>query len=181
MEEFIQSGVLETGVLGSDFRDGNGVSGGGLGELSGVLLLILSDLGETLGDLAGANEGGDVRVVAEGEHVLAGGGLIPSGGSHAHGLADGEVGELELESNSVPGGVGRVSQSQLVGEFVELVNVSDSSVDVEVASGSLHLVEGAESVGGDGVVGSEVGGRPLLEVGEDGLLVLFEGGALARE
>lgn len=175
MEEFIKGGVLETGVLGSDFRDGNSVRWGGLGEHSGVFRLVLSNLGETLGDLARANEGGDVRVVAEGENLLASGGLIPSGGSHTHGLADGEVGELEFESNSVPGGVSGVSQSKLVGKFVELVNVGDSSVDIEVATGSLHLVEGTESVCGDGVVGSKVGARPLLEVGEDGLLVLFEG------
>ena len=79
----------------------------------------------------------------------------------------------------MPGGVGGISESQLVGEFIKLVNVGNSSVDIEVTSGALALVERAESVGWDGIVGSEVALGPLLEVGEDSLLVLFEGGALA--
>ena len=119
--------------------------------------------------------------MAEGEHLLAGRSFIPSGGSHADGLADGEVGELQLQGNCVPGGVGVISESQLVGEFIKFVNVGNASVYIEVTSRSLNLVEGTESVGWDGIVGGEVAGGPLLKVAKDSLLVLFEGGALARE
>ena len=64
--------MLQAGVLGINIGDGDGVSGVVLGKLGGVLLVILSDLSEALGDLGAADEGGDVGVVAESKDILAG-------------------------------------------------------------------------------------------------------------
>ena len=72
VEQFVEGGVLEASVLGGNFRDSDSVSWGGRGKFSSVLLLVFGDLSEALGDLAGSNEGGDVRVVAECEDLLAG-------------------------------------------------------------------------------------------------------------
>lgn len=60
MEQFVEGGILEASVLSCDFRNSDSVGRGSVGELSGVLLLVLGDFGKSLCDLAGADEGGNV-------------------------------------------------------------------------------------------------------------------------
>ena len=175
MEQFVQVGVNQTSVLSINLRHGDGVGRVIVREFCSVLLVILSDLGQPLGDLGVGNEGSDVRVVAESEHVLAGGGLIPGSGSDADSCANREVGELQLESNCVPSAASSVSESQFVCVFIELVDVGNLGVDIEVTLGSLDLVEGTGFVGWDGIVVAEVLRGPFAEVGKNSLLVLLKG------
>lgn len=68
----------------SNFRNSDVVGEEGDGEFNGFILRVLGKLG----DLAVTDKGGNVRLVAGGEYLLAKKGFIPSVGSHANGFVD---------------------------------------------------------------------------------------------
>ena len=92
-----------------------------------------------------------------------------------------EVGELELKGKSVPGLTGGVSELELIGVFVHLVDPHNSGDNVEIGVSGLGLVEGSVHIPGDTVVVSEPVSGPGSEVAEDLSLVLLEGWLLSRE
>ena len=178
-EELIEGGGAEIGPLAVNVRDGDGHGWDGLSELGLVGGGVVLNLGDGGGEAGGADEGHDVGVVGEGEHLLGRGGLVNGGRSDSDSLADLQVRELQLEGQSVPGGARGVSQLELVGVGVHLVDLADSGDDVEVGLLGLGALQGSVHVLGENVALLEVGGGPLSEGGEDGGVLLLDGGSVA--
>ena len=178
VEEISEGGKGHVGEFTGDGGDNDSSGGIGTGKVGLVGGLVLSgvNLGEAGGSLGSTDEGADVGVVALAEDVLVSG-LVGGDGSDVDGLSVSEVGELQLGAEGVPGVTGVISKSELVGVFIELVDLSDFSLDIKVFTGSNGggLVEGGN--GSDGGGSGHVSGGPLSEGREDGGLVLLEGRA----
>ena len=181
MEQVVEGGEGEVGVLLVDLRHGDGVSGDGLGEGSLLGTPVVGDLLDGGSESGGGDESHDVGVVGKGEDVLLVGGLVPGGGSDSNSLASSQVGELELEGKSVPRLTSGVSKLELVGVFVHLVHLGNLSNNIEVVGGAGDLGEGLVEVLGDGVVRGEVLGGPSAEGTEELGFVLLEGSSLSGE
>jgi hypothetical protein len=177
VEEISERGGLHVGEFGGDLGDNDGVRSVGAGKVSLISSGIVGDLGEVSGGLRSVNESADVGVVRLAENVL-GTGLVGGDGSDVDGVSRSEVGELQLGAEGVPGVTGVISKSDLVGVFIELVDLGDSSLDIKVLTGSggSSLVKGSD--GGDGSGGSHVRGGPLSEGSKDVSFVLLERSAL---
>ena len=117
--------------------------------------------------------------MGEGKDLLASGSLVPGGGSDADGLTSLQVRELELEGKSVPGGAGGVTELELVGVSVHLVDAADLGDAVEVSLLGLSVLECDVHVLGENVVLAEVAGGPLAEGGEESGVLLLNGGSVA--
>lgn len=76
------------------------------------------------------------------QHVSLGGGLVVSGRANTDDLAGTKRGELELEGKYEPVLTGGISNLELVGEFVQLVNEENFGNDVEIFGGRLGLAKG---------------------------------------
>jgi hypothetical protein len=176
VEEISERGNGHTGEFGGDLRDDNGVRSVGSGEVGLISGVVVGNLSKVSSGLRSVNEGADVGVVALAEDVLVSG-LVGGDGSDVDGVSRSEVGELQLGAEGVPGVTGVISKSDLVGVFIELVDLGDSSLDIEVftSSGGTGLVEGGDS--GDGSGGGHVRGGPLSEGSKDVSFVLLEGSA----
>lgn len=116
----------------------------------------------------------------EDENVLVLAGFVVSGGADADHLASTETGELQLECENVPIITGLVSDSELVGEFVQLKDVEHFSDNIEVTVLGASVLEVGVVVGGETIVLGEVVRNPLAEGGEESSLMLLESGALTR-
>lgn len=179
VEQIVEGGVAEVLVLLVDLGQHDWGHGdlGLEGSLLGVLLV--GDLGQASSQFGGVDEGHDVRVVLEEEHVLLVG-LIDSHRSDSNNGSLSQVWELELESEGVEGLSGVVSELELVGVLVELEDLQDLHNHVEVVAlvlGSLEL---------NGAISANVGRLeevvgPLLEGLLDGNILSLEGGSLSRE
>jgi hypothetical protein len=176
VEEISERGNGHTGEFAGDLRDDDGVRSVASGKVSFISGVVVGNLGEVSSGLRSVNEGADVRVVALAEDVLASG-LVGGDRSNVDGVSTSEVGELQLGAEGVPGVTGVISKSDLVGVFIELVDLSDFTLNIEVftSSGSTGLVEGGDS--GDGSGTGHVRGGPLSEGSKDVSFVLLEGSA----
>lgn len=116
----------------------------------------------------------------EDENVLVLAGFVVSGGADTDHLASTETGELQLESEDVPIITGLVSDSELVGEFVQLKDVEYFSDNIEVTVLGASVLEVGVVVGGETIVLGKVVRNPLAEGGEESSLMLLESGALTR-
>ena len=116
--------------------------------------------------------------MAEGEDLLVGGGLVPGGRADSDGLAGFKVRELKLESESVPGGAGVISDLKLVSVSVHLVDTDNLGDNIEVSLLGLGVLEGNVHILGEDVVGGEVRVGPLAKGGEEGGVLLLEGGSV---
>ena len=176
VEEISERGGLHGSEFAGDFGDNDGVRSVGAGKVSLVSSVIVGNLGEVGGGLRSVNESADVGVVRLAEDVL-GTGLVGRDGSDVDGVSGSEVGELQLGAESVPRVTGVISKSDLVGVFIELMDLSDSSLDIKVftGSGGSSLVKGSD--GSDGSGGAHVRGGPLSEGSKDVSFVLLEGSA----
>ena len=129
VEEISERGGLHGSEFAGDFGDNDGVRSVGAGKVSLVSSVIVGNLGEVGGGLRSVNESADVGVVRLAEDVL-GIGLVGRDGSDVDGVSGSEVGELQLGAESVPRVTGVISKSDLVGVFIELMDLSDSSLDI---------------------------------------------------
>jgi len=181
VEELLESRERERLVLLVDFgEDDGGETVSGL-EASLLVGLIIRDLGgHAGGELAGADESHDVRIVLKNEDLLVDGGLIVSARSNLDDASLLEVGELDLESKRVEGGTGGIVKLQLVGVLIELEDLEHLGDDIEVRVGGLDLLE-RSNIGllHNGVLHEE-GVGPLLEGLHDGEILRLLGGLLAR-
>ena len=89
------------------------------------------------------------------------------------------VGELELEGKSVPVVTSAVCELKFVGVFIEIVNAQNLSNNIEVLACLLCTGEVGVQIGGNTVVGAEVGSNPLSEGSKKGRFVLFESGTVS--
>lgn len=71
------------------------------------------------------------------KHLLVGGSLVVGGRADSNDLASLNVGELELEGESVPVVTSAVGELELVSVFIEIVDAEDLSDDIEVFAGFL--------------------------------------------
>ena len=179
VEEISERGDGHGGEFGGDFGDNDGVRHVGAGKVGSVGVGVVGNLSEGTGGLGSVDESADVGVVRLSEDVLVSS-AVSGDGSDVDGLSSSEVGELELGAESVPGFTGVVSKSDFVGVFIELVDLSDLTVDIKVFTGSDGggLVKGSD--GGNGSGGGHVSGSPLAEGGEDVAFGFLERGSLVR-
>jgi hypothetical protein len=96
MEEIVESGNWERLMLLVDLSENNwGKRVLGVLDLSLLFSLVITDLaGNTVGELGGADESHDVRVVLEDQDLFGGGSLVIGGRSDLDDGALFEVGEL---------------------------------------------------------------------------------------
>lgn len=122
-----------------DGREDYGVGWHILGKFSEVLLPVISNLSsKSLGELGGGDERKDVRVVGESEDLFVGGSFVVGCRADSNDLAGLDVGELQFEGESVPVVSSAVSELELLGVFVEIVNAQDLGNNVEVLTGFLY-------------------------------------------
>jgi hypothetical protein len=179
VEEVVEGGLGKSGVLLVDLGDNNGVGGDGLQELGDIVLPVIGGrLGDGTEKLGGLVEREDVGVVGESEDLFVGAGLVAGGRTDVHNLAGAEVGELQLESKHVPS-IGTISNLELVGVFVHLVDGEDFDDNVEILLLFLGVSKAVVLVLGDTILGAEIASDPLAEGVKEGNLVLLESGALS--
>jgi hypothetical protein len=89
------------------------------------------------------------------------------------------MGELQLGGKSVPAISGGIAHAELIGVFIELVELGDTCNNIEISSGFLHVAEGFGLVHGDTLVLGEVLRGPLAKAGKKGNFVLFPGVTLS--
>jgi hypothetical protein len=136
VEEVVEAGLFEAGVLLVDFGKNDGVGWNVLGELSLVLLPVIVYLrSKSSCELGGRGEGEDVGVVGKSEHLLVSGSLVVGGRADSHDLASLDVGELQLEGKSVPVVTSAVGELEFVSVFIEIVNAQDLGDNIEVFAG----------------------------------------------
>jgi hypothetical protein len=102
-EEILEGSDGESGVLLVDLGEHDGVHADGLREGCVVILSVVADLvSDLLGELRARDEGQDVGVVRQVQHVLLGS-LVVDGRSDSDNVVHGQVRELQLQSEHVPG------------------------------------------------------------------------------
>ena len=133
VEQIVEGGRLKVGVLLVHLGD-HDWGHGALALESGLLgNLIVRHLGaDGGGELGGADEGHNVRVVLEDKHLLVGGGFIIDGRSNFDNGTSLQVWELNLKGKSVEGLSGEVSKLELVGVVIELEHLKDLGNDIEI-------------------------------------------------
>ena len=155
---------------------------GDLGLEGGLLsLLLVSNLGDSRGELGRVDESHDVRVVLEDEDLLVLSGLIIGSRSNSNDGSLSDVWELELEGKNVEGLTRLVSDLELVGVVIEVEDLEDLSNNVEVRALLGSLLEWGDLAISENVGGGEESGGPLLESLLDGNILSLESGSLSRE
>lgn len=102
-------------------------------SLLGVLLV--RDLGaQERGELGGADEGHDVGVVLEHEHLLVKRGLIVGGRSNLDDGTLSQMWELQFESKGIEGLTGGISELKFVSVLIKFKNLKDLGNDVKVTT-----------------------------------------------
>lgn len=75
--------------------------------------------------------------MGKGENLFVGGSLIVGGRADSNDLTGLNVGELELEGESIPVVTSAVGELEFVGVFIEIVNAQDLGNNVDVFAGFL--------------------------------------------
>ena len=135
VEEISERGGLHVLELGRDFRDNNGMGSVVSSEVSLISSIVIGDLSKVSSGLGSSNESAHVRVVGLAEDILVSG-VVGGNRSDVDSVSRSEVGELQLGAESVPGVTRVVSKSDLVGVFIKLMDLSNSSLNIEVLSSS---------------------------------------------